>query len=674
MRKLACLVALMALAVIHFAAAPSVSAQGAPTEAAFDRIFSDVSSRVGRVISRTRFDGTWSYEGVVVNDNNLGCPNGQQNAPGQTRAWIVRVSVTGLGSYEYRVSNDSSIILYCSGVGIGAEVPQVIVAPPAAPPPAVGGARLPVPPPPGVSNQAVTFQAPIMAFIGRDGNVYVTSLSSNLGYVPLTGDALGVVEDGGYTNYSKYYGNLRWSPDGSRLAFVEYTTQTLYVASSGGQPFPVANGLAVEIPPSWSPDGAQIAFAARGAPVGDSPNFVYPIQAVPATGGPLTTVGQIAFGVGCGGGGFSPSLVNYYREVGYNGGNTIFKWLPNGFLHTARCDSVGLALTAFGGQRLWLADDISRMQIAPNLTRAAAVQYNMGELGSVVLVDLSNGAVSPIASPIGVDQVGWSSDSSTLLFATRQLTQQVGVNPGAQFGQQFGLANGQSYTLGLYAVPVAGGTLQQIYSSEGYSIGAITPSPNAALIAFTIAESEVAMNVRVNANDSIQNILSVAPRVKLGIAALPIGTPGYPYVLAADGGTPVFSPAITFTAMPATLLTVQPQAPVLPPAPPAAPTAVPALSATAGENPLGLVVNGRAIVPPGDTVVVRTSPQYLRDRSNARGMLRPNDTVRILSGPVFADNLRWWQVQRESDGFSGWVVDQYVDANGKVETSLQAIR
>jgi hypothetical protein len=674
MRKLAYLMALIALVAVHFAATPAVFAQGAPTEAAFDRIFSDVSTRVGRVISRTRFDGTWSYEGVVVNDNNLGCQNGQQNAPGQTRAWVVRVSVTGLGSYEYRVSNDSSIVFYCSGVGVGAEVVLATpVIPPPLPPPA-GGVRLPVPPPPGVTNQVVTFQAPIMAFIGRDGNVYVTSLNGNLGYVPLTGDALGVVEDGGYTNYSKLYGNLRWSPDGSRLAFVEYTTQTLYVASSGGQPFPVASGLAVEIPYSWSPDGAQIAFAARGAPVGDSPNFVYPIQAVPATGGSLTTIGQIAFGVGCGGGGFSPSLVNYYREVGYNGGNVIFKWLPNGFLHTARCDSVGLALTAFGGQRLWLADNISRMQIAPNLTRAAAVQYNMGELGSVVIVDLSNGAVTPIASPIGVDQVGWSSDSSTLLLATRQLTQQVGVNPGAQLGQQFGLANGQSYTLGLYAVPVAGGTLQQIYSSEGYSIGAITPSPNAALIAFTITESEVAMNVRVNANDSIQNILSVAPRVKLGIAALPIGTPGYPYVLAADGGTPAFSAAGAFTAQPANLLTVQPQVPVLPPAPPAAPTAVSALSATAGENPLGLVVNGRAIVPPGDTVVVRTSPQYLRDRSNARGMLRPNDTVRILSGPVFADNLRWWQVQRESDGFSGWVVDQYIDANGKVETSLQAIR
>lgn len=669
MRKLAYWVVLIALVAASFAAAPVVSAQGAPTEAAFDRIFADVSTRVGRVISRTRFDGTWSYEGVVVNDNNLGCQNGQQNAPGQTRAWVVRVSVTGLGSYEYRVSNDSSIVFYCSGVGVGADV---LPTTPAAPPSAPIGVKLPIPPPPGVNNQAVTFQAPIMAFIGRDGNVYVTSLNGNLGYVPLTGDALGVVEDGGYTNYSKLYGNLRWSPDGSRLAFVEFTTQTLYVASSGSQPVAVASGLASEIPPSWSPDGAQIAFATRGTPAGgETFDFIYPIQAVPATGGQVSAIGQIAFGVGCGGGGFSPSLVNYYREVGYNGGNTLFKWLPNGFLHTARCDSVGLALTAFNGQRLWLADNISRMQIAPNLTRVAAVQSNMGQLGSVVVVDLSNGAVMPIASPIGVDQVGWSSDSNTLVFATRQLTQQVSVNSGAQLAQQFFLSNGESYALALYAVPITGGQLQQIYSSEGYSIGAITPSPNAALIAFSITESELAMTVRVNANDSLQNVLSAAPRVKLGIAALPIGTPGYPYVLAADGGTPAFSAAGAFTALPALLLSVQPQVPV---APPAAPTAVSALSATAGENPLGLVVNGRAIVPPGDTVVVRTSPQYLRDRSNARGILRPNDTVRILSGPVFADNLRWWQVQRESDGFSGWVVDQYIDANGKVETSLQAIR
>ncbi|MBO9310431.1 MAG: hypothetical protein J7551_11690 [Chloroflexi bacterium] len=109
---------------------------------------------------------------------------------------------------------------------------------------------------------------------------------------------------------------------------------------------------------------------------------------------------------------------------------------------------------------------------------------------------------------------------------------------------------------------------------------------------------------------------------------------------------------------------------VVPTARPPAPTAVPALRSTEGENPLGLVLGGRGIVPPGAPVILRSTPQYLRDRSNALGILRPDETVRILVGPIFADNLRWWQVQRERDNVVGWIVDQYIDANGRVETNI----
>lgn len=679
MRKIICLVASLALALAGSATHLQTAAQGAPSEAALDRVFQDISARIGRIVSRARFDGVWVYEQIVVSDDNLGCPNGQRNAPGQTRAWIVRVTVNGFGSYEYRISNDSSLVFFCTGIGIGSDVMPT----PAAPPESATASSLPIAPPIGIVSSPVTFSPPILAFIGRDGNVYVTSLGSAQGYAPLTGDAQGSLYDG-YTSASKYYTHLRWSPDGSRLAFVEQGSQTLFVVVSGGQPVPIASGLAAEFPPAWSPDGTQIAYIAQGVPTAEPGEFVYSVISVAATGGAIGPIGQIQFSVGCGGGGFSPALSNYYREAGYNGSQLIFRWTESGFLHTLRCDGVGLALTAASGARLWTSPNVTRVQIAPGGARAVALRQNLDfRRGSEpVLIDLISGTEQVISGAPPADQLGWSGDGNTIFFATRQLIQQAQINPAAPLAPSFSTLNGESYRVGLVALPVLGGVPQQVYESEGYAIAAITPAVTASLIAFSIIESEVALIGRINSNDTYQNALSAAPRVKIGVAALPIGTPGYPYVIGADGGSPTFSPASIFTAVPARLLsapvmppTAPPIAPpaVLPTAPPAAPTAVPALRSTEGNNPLGLVLGGRAIVPPGAPVILRSTPQYLPDRSNAIGILRPNETVRILNGPVFADNLRWWQVQRERDNVIGWVVDQYIDANGRVETNIQPL-
>jgi hypothetical protein len=672
MRKVIYVLMIATTVWLGIAHVPDVSAQGAPSEAALDRVFQDISVRIGRAVSRVRFDGTWTYEQIIVRDDNLGCANGQRNAPGQTRAWVVRVTVNGFGSYEYRISNDSTLVFFCSGVGVGAD---------AVPPAAAPGSSLPIPPPAGVVASPVTFGAPILAFVGLDGNVYVTSLGSAQGYVPLTGDALGNISEGGYRFARKYYRNLRWSPDGTRLAFTEEGSQTLFVASSGSAPIAIANGLSVEFPPAWSPDGSQIAFAMSGVPSADPNNFTYTIMAAAPTGGPAATIGQIEFGVGCGGGGFGPALMNYFRQAGYNGSEVILKWTPNGFLHTMRCDGTGLALTAFNGTRLWSLPNVSRVRFSPDGFRAVGIAQSLDfRRGSEpVLIDLTSAAVAPLGGAPSADQVGWSSDASTIFIAVRQLIQQATVNPSAPLAASFFALDGQSYRLNLLAMPVTGGPTQLVYESEGYAIAAITPSPTTSLIAFSIVESEAALIGRINANDSYQNVLNAAPRVKIGVAALPLGTPGYPYVIGADGGPPAFSSAASFTAIPAPLMT----APVMPPsgpplsvptARPAAPTAVPALRASDGNNPLGLAIGGRAVVPSGAPVIVRSSPRYLADRSNAIGILRPNELVRILAGPIFADNLRWWQVQREIDNFGGWVVDQYIDANGKLETNLQPLR
>lgn len=683
MRKFICCVAVVLLLAASLSAAPESRAQGAPSEAALERVFADISARIGRVVSRSLFDGTWAYEQIVVRDDNLGCPNGERNAPGQTRAWVVRVTVNGFGSYEYRISNDGSLVFFCTGVGVGASIPPTAAAPPAgAPPVGAPSGNLPVPPPIGVVASPVTFSAPILAFVGRDGNVYVTSLGSAQGYVPLTGDALGAVTEGGYTVGQRNYIHLRWSPNGSRLAFIDQTTQTLFVASSGTQPFPIASGVSPEFPPTWSFEGNSIFYVGQGVPSAADPNkYTYMVMEVPVTGGAAGVVARFDFTVGCGGGGGGASLVNYLREAGFSESKLIFKRHSSGFLHSMGCDGTGLALSAFDGTLIWSFPNVSRVQLSPDGARAVALQQALDfRRGSeVVLLDLALTASVPVSDIRGAEQLGWSGDASTLFFSVRELIQETGVSGAAPLARSFFAADGKSYRVSLFAISTTGGVPQLVYQSEGYAIAAITSAQTTSLTAFSIIESEASMIARINANDSYQNVLSAAPRVKIGVAALPLGTPGYPYVIGADGGQPAFSPAMSFTAIAARLMSAPAVPPVgappaMPTTRPAAPTAVAALRATDGENPLGLVVGGRAAVSPGDPVIVRNTPQYLRDRSNAIGILRPNELVRILVGPIFADDLRWWQVQREVGGLTGWVVDQYIDANGKIETNLIALR
>ncbi|MFQ3535176.1 MAG: hypothetical protein SNJ58_04800 [Aggregatilineales bacterium] len=681
MRKFIYLVAILAAIAGSFAALPDASAQGAPSEAALDRVFADISVRIGRTVSRARFDGVWTYEQIVVSDDNLGCPNGQRSAPGQTRAWIVRVTVNSFGSYEYRISNDSTLVFFCTGVGVGASLPPTAAAP-AEP---VSG-RLPIPPPIGIVESPATLPAPVMAFIGYDGNVYVTSIGSAAGYAPLTGDAAGVIAEDGSRVTQRGYTSLRWSPDGSRLAFLETSSQTLFVVASGGRPVPIASNVSPQFPPAWSPDGNFIAYVTTDSrPAADPSDYIYTVGLVPAMGGPAGVVGQIQLRAICGGGGFGPSLLNYLSETSIGRSPILFRWVPNGFLHSMSCDGTGLALTGLDGTRYWALPNLFSVQLWYDGTRAVALERSLDfrRGNTLVLVDTQTALVTPIGGAIAGEQVGWGGDGSTIFVARRELIQKVSVMSSAPFAPSFFALDGDSYRLRLFAVPLTGGEAQLVYESEGYAIANITSTPINALTAFSIIESEIALIGRLNANDTYQNVLSAAPRIKIGIMRLPLGTPGYPYVIGADGSGAVFSSAPLFAAVPTRVITaVMPPVglPTVPPVivptvpGPAGPTAVPALRATDGENPLGLVVGGRAVVTPGDPVIVRNTPQYLRDRSNAIGILRPNEVVRVLVGPIFADNLRWWQVQREIGGLTGWVVDQYIDANGRVETNIQPLR
>lgn len=629
-----------------------VFAQFGPSEDTFDRIFQDISSRIGRTIVRNRVPGSWTWEEIIVNDDNLGCPNGGRAAPGQTRAFKVTVIIDGTGVYEYRVSLDNRILFFCTGEGLGATTP--------APPSTLPGPGTVAPPPvfpaqPPANTQPTTFQPPVIAYLGFDGNVYVTSLGINPGPVPITGDAQGGISTQSvYYEARRLYNSLRWSPDGARLLF--RADDRLYVATSGQPPIQVATGLAPGIPGAWSPDGSEIAYAVetRQSISPASPDQILQVQALPATGGQPRVVGQIIYGYGCGGGGggFSPATILLFNDVGYNGFNQTFEWLTNGILHTTRCTGTGLALSALDGKRIWDRPDLARAALSPDKTRIIATKYNpqTNQVFDLEVLDVGSGqAISTMSIPM-IDRVAWSGDGGSIIYSTITLRAVISGNPNLPSPPLPAWpVNAPINALQLFAMPAAGGQALQIFAGEGFAIGTITPAASN-LVAFTLIESDAAMVQRINENARPDSVSAAAPRTRVGVAALPPGVSGYPYLFDGNGSQPAISRVGEFRAVPAQ---VQPFVSSV---------------VSGGDNPLGLVIGGRAVVPPGLNVNMRTDPTTVG--SNVIGIIRPGDTVTILAGPRFSDGLRWWQVRRDADGEIGWVAD--VDRQGV--PNLQPIR
>jgi dipeptidyl aminopeptidase/acylaminoacyl peptidase len=62
---------------------------------------------------------------------------------------------------------------------------------------------------------------------------------------------------------------LRWSPDGSQLAFIGYVDgvpQVMVISALGGEPHPITSVQGGVVHYEWSPDGTQIAFSAADPP------------------------------------------------------------------------------------------------------------------------------------------------------------------------------------------------------------------------------------------------------------------------------------------------------------------------------------------------------------------------------------------------------------------------
>jgi dipeptidyl aminopeptidase/acylaminoacyl peptidase len=392
--------------------------------------------------------------------------------------------------------------------------------------------------------------------------VYVTSLGVNPGPVALTSDAQLTFEPRSLlATKARDYSLLRWSPDGTRLLFNDNRTQTVYLAKSGEAAKELFAGTATAIPGAFSPDGKEIAYAVpAGAGDPQKNEEIYQLQALADIGAQPRVAGQITFGTGCGGGGFSPSTVLFFQETGYEGNGITLVWTARGFVHTTRCTGIGLRLTDFGGKTVWEVDNVKRVAVSPDRTRAVGIiQANMqgdptvaGE--RLVLIDMATGQVSDLVNAAGIDQVAWTIDGTQAVFSTRTPIRKVsGLADNALGAALFPAWPGpfESNTLGLWVVAATGGQPTLVAVIDGYAIGAIQSIPGLNTVTFSLITSEAAAVERLNAGGREADALALRPKVVTYTAALGTGTVT-PQVLIPEGGLVAFAAATQFTAVPGT--------------------------------------------------------------------------------------------------------------------------
>lgn len=622
------------------------TAQLEPT-AIIDAVFQDLTNKLGKPISRVTANWTWEQQNFP--DSSLGCP--QPNVAYTqvvTKGYIINVEPLDLsGKYDYRANLDGSVLFLCSAVppidvSKGGTPAATVVAPNAGSP---------------TAQQPVTFASPVIAYIGADGNVLVTSIKGGNSGLPvaLTGDANRRYPNITYPQEDHSYSNLQWSPDGTRLLFADAFSSSIYVVASGQAPQLLSSGQPTLMPAGFSPDSREIAYAiSTGQFEPNTTNQIMQLQAVTGVGAAPRAVGTIRFGTGCGGGGYPPSVVQYFRDSGYSGNPLLLRWTAQGFLHSLNCLGIGLRLVDFNGNTLWEQTNLKRAVVSPDGTRILAIsQGNMQgdpSVGgnAVVLIDLASGATTTLftGTPESIERVGWTPDGSQALFSTKRVARTVTGNAGVQLGSQVFIDwphTATTYTLELYRTALFENSTPTLISSfEGYGVSSIATAANSLFSTVGVTSSDVPVVEKLNAGGTLNDLAAV--RAKVSIYAVAVG--GSSQLTIPEGAAPVFSAALQFVAVPAN---GQSTAPLAPPT---------------------LVVGGQAVVnvKAGDAINIRQSPSR---SANVIKTLPRGAVVTIMGAAVEAEGLRWWPVRVEPTGEMGWAVDQ-VTENGVTEFTLVA--
>src|SRR5258706_10469515 len=328
----------------------------------------------------------------------------------------------------------------------------------------------------------VTYHDPI-AYIGVDGNVYVTDLTSTTS-TALTTDGNITPQERFYYSSLFRYGGIHWSPDGSLLSFEDTVDHKLYVARSrqGAQPIPGVTTANTRWQSAISPDNSQVAFIVNE---GD-------LVTIPINGGSITQVGSI---------GYSNTekpdadLAEILRanEQGSSTFNSpdLIEWTKFGIFNlvtTARAQMVDTQSNV-----LWTIEydymHPSVPVLAADGTRALVEKVfpddgiAQGALQAAV-VSFSNGHMTALHIAPSGQLLAWSPDHKSVFYGTKSDTVSV-------HDPEFSSFDFTESTLSLWQVPLAGGETKLIFRNMGYDFGVAHVTPDNKAIVFSLVTSSV---------------------------------------------------------------------------------------------------------------------------------------------------------------------------------------
>lgn len=212
-------------------------------------------------------------------------------------------------------------------------------------------------------------------------------------------------------------GAMAWSPDGAHLAFTLSVGNglSLMLAGQGGGGAVTLAGNIGYLPVTFSSDSSRVIYTVVDSVDGAARSLQVMSQPLNPDA-PAEQLGMVTFGVGCGGGSPFPMDGVYNIEAGFGGGGLIFELTDHGLLYSTNCAGQGLALlNTETGENRALGDGLSRVTLAPDRSRFAAVRGNSIIVGN--LADGSQNAFSVGASP---DQLAWDGANS-IYYSVRTL-------------------------------------------------------------------------------------------------------------------------------------------------------------------------------------------------------------------------------------------------------------
>lgn len=288
------------------------------------------------------------------------------------------------------------------------------------------------------------------------------------------------------------FANLRWSQDGDTLLYTRYEAAgpALYaLPMSSLDPARIATTW--YLPADFSLDGSAILYAAPSPDAQAADTLALTIYSQPLDlAATPDAIGQIAVGVGCGGGSPFPMDAVYNVEAGFGGRSLSFYATPGGVVYSLNCAGVGLGLldTASGENRV-LGGALSRAALADDGQRLLAFDEATGQ---IIVLSLTSGSRTALNPAQPVDQLAWLA-ADRIAYSSRVLLAEplpLSEAEAEALGAAFGLP---ADAIPQYHVVVSqmtlDGTETTLADQPGWAIGRMARS-NGALIFSLISNGE----------------------------------------------------------------------------------------------------------------------------------------------------------------------------------------